>query len=264
MNKKSIFLLSVIGLLSCSNKEKFPENEAIPLNKQDSLAIVDIYNKTGGGTKWAYSWNLHDIKTWYTVTLREIKGEYRVVGFQLADINPGRPSGYIPESICSLTELEDLSISSEKIYGKLPESISKLTKLRNLTIKTTNLTILPPEVGELQQLERLYLFFNSFEGNLPKELGNLPSNTKIWIQNNKFSGTVPLEILKNRSDIILDHNNFTELPWECWLNDEYTIPSILYNKLSGTVPDEVLNCEKWNLFKDKIFPQQKGYGYIVK
>lgn len=260
---KSIFFFFIL-LCSCNNEEKFPQENNILLNKQDSLAIVDIYNETGGGKEWAYSWDLHDIKTWYTVTIKEIKGEYRVVGFQLADNFPGKPSGFIPESICYLTELEKLYIASEKLYGKLPSEISKLSKLRSLTIQGTSLTELSPEISKLQKLERLYLFFNKFEGNLPKELGNLPSNTKIWIQNNRFSGTVPLEILRNRKDIILDYNNFTELPWECWLNDEYTIPSILYNRLSGKLPDKVINSEKWKNLKGLVLPQQDGYGYTIE
>ena len=261
MHKYFLLLLFTLGFSTCS-KEEIPNKRPLTsLNKQDSLVIVDIYNKTGGGSKWGHSWNLHDINTWNNVTMKRITNEYRVVGFQLAGINPEKPSGYIPESICDLSELEDLYISSENLYGEIPRGINKLKKLRNLIIKNTNLTILPPEIGELTNLENLYLFSNKFEGNLPKELGNLPLNTKIWIQYNKFSGAVPLEVLKNRKEIILDHNNFTELPWVCWLDSNYTIPSILYNRLSGKIPNEVLISPKWNAQKAMVSPQQKGYGY---
>jgi hypothetical protein len=245
MCRNLILLFTIIGLFACKREDNFSREKILSLNQQDSLAIIDIYNKTGGGSEWAYSWDLHNIKTWNTVTIREIDGEYRVVGFQLVDVNPSRPTGKIPESICDLVMLEDLLISSEKLYGELPSSIYKLTKLRNLTIQSTSLTVLPPETGQLKNLKSLYLYFNNFEGEMPKELGNLPPDTKIRISHNKFSGTVPLDILKGRKEIILDYNNFTELPWECWLSDEYAVPSMMYNRLSGVVPDEVKQSKKW-------------------
>lgn len=261
MCRNLILLFAIIGLFACKREDNFSREKILSLNQQDSLAIIDIYNKTGGGSEWAYSWDLHNIKTWNTVTIREIDGEYRVVGFQLVDVNPSRPTGKIPESICDLVMLEDLLISSEKLYGELPSSIYKLTKLRNLTIQSTSLTVLPTETGQLKNLKSLYLYFNNFEGEMPKELGNLPPDTKIRISHNKFSGTVPLDILKGRKEIILDYNNFTELPWECWLSDEYAVPSMMYNRLSGVVPDEVKQSKKWAIFKDLIYPQQEGYGY---
>ena len=148
MCRNLILLFAIIGLFACKREDNFSREKILSLNQQDSLAIIDIYNKTGGGSEWAYSWDLHNIKTWNTVTIREIDGEYRVVGFQLVDVNPSRPTGKIPESICDLVMLEDLLISSEKLYGELPSSIYKLTKLRNLTIQSTSLTVLPPETGQ--------------------------------------------------------------------------------------------------------------------
>ena len=264
MNKKILFLMLVIGLQACSDDEKIPQEPPVLLNEQDSLAIVDIYNETGGGSDWARSWDLHDHKTWYTVKIKQVGHEYRVVGFQLADYFPGQPSGTVPESVCNLTELEDLFIASERLFGGLPENIDKLTKLKRLTVVKTHLNKLPPEVGKLSQLEKLELTFSDFRGNLPKELGNLPPETKIWIHHNHFSGTVPLEVLKNRKEITLEHNDFTELLWECWLHEEYGIPSMLYNRLSGEVPDSVLASERWKILKGLVSPQQDGYGYTIK
>ena len=65
MNKKILFLMLVIGLQACSDDEKIPQEPPVLLNEQDSLAIVDIYNETGGGSDWARSWDLHDHKMVY-------------------------------------------------------------------------------------------------------------------------------------------------------------------------------------------------------
>ena len=170
----------------------------------------------------------------------------------------------IRDRVCNLTELEELFIASERLFGGLPEHIDKLTKLKRLTVVKTHLNKLPPEVGKLPQLEKLELTFSDFWGNLPKELGNLPPETELLLYHNHFSGTVPLEVLKGRDVIVLDSNDFTELPWECWLHEDYGIPSMSYNRLSGEVPDSVTQTESWKVLKGRVFPQQNGYGYTIK
>lgn len=252
-------------LQSCDKEQIEPTPAAIPLNKQDSIAMVEIYNSTGGGTDWALTWDLTDFTTWTNVKVEEIDGEYRIVYLQMEGIYSNLLNGTLPDEIGNLTELKSLYILSERLRGYLPKSIGNLSKLENLSINGTNLTgEIPAEIGKLQHLKRLFLHFNHFSGELPKELGNLPLSTIIWITHNDISGSVPLELLANqRYNVTLDHNNITELPWECWLNPDYGIPSIMYNRLSGNVPEEVLKTDKWkNYYYNLVSPQQDGYGYI--
>lgn len=272
---KKIYLLILVGLITCfaipflsSCKEEMPQPApTIMLNEQDSLTMMEIYKSTGGGTDWAITWDLKNHKTWKNIVFEEINGEYRITSIAIEDLYPYSPNGILPDAIGNFSELKRLYINSKRIKGELPKSIGNLTKLKDLRITSTSInTGIPPEIGKLHNLEHLYLYYNQFSGTLPKELGELPINAKIIISyNENLSGAVPLELLDNqRENVSLDHSNFTELPWECWLSPNYGIPSMLYNRLSGEVPEEVLQSAKWEKYKNKVSPQQKGYGYTFK
>lgn len=250
-------------LQSCDKEQIEPTPAAIPLNKQDSIAMVEIYNSTGGGTDWALTWDLTDFTTWTNVKVEEIDGEYRIVSIQIAETLLHSPNGTLPEAIGDFTQLKKLYIASEHLRGGLPKSIGKLSLLENLEICGTGISgTIPLEIGKLKHLKKLHLLFNNFSGELPEELGELPLNTIIWISHNSISGSVPLKLLAHqRHNVMLDYNNITELPWECWLNPNYGIPSIMYNRLSGNVPEEVQNTDKWREYSNCVSPQQDGYGY---
>ena len=150
------------------------------------------------------------------------------------------------------------------IVGGLPSAIANLTKLEVLSVTATALGgEIPKEIGELEKLKRLYLINNGMTGEIPVELGQLSGLMLIDLSHNHFYGTVPLTLLENPNrGVTLNYNDLTVLPWDCWLDAKYNIPSVQFNRLSGKVPENVRNTERWKDYKWLVGTQQEGYGYI--
>ncbi|MGF1486871.1 MAG: COR domain-containing protein [Prochloraceae cyanobacterium] len=105
-------------------------------------------------------------------------------------------------------ELRECAITS------LPPEIGQLTHLTRIYLNGNKLESLPPEIGNLTNLTRLYLRDNKIQ-SLPPEIGNLTKLTHIYIRGNKLE-TLPPEIgnLSQLKGLFLSDNNITSLPEE--------------------------------------------------
>ena len=68
--------------------------------------------------------------------------------------------------------------------------------------------VIPPELGNLANLERLYLNQNQLSGSLPHGLGNLSHLQELFLSDNQLTGSIPNE-LGNLSSLLvlrLEHN----------------------------------------------------------
>ena len=73
---------------------------------------------------------------------------------------------------------------------------------------------IPPELGNLSRLERLWLGRNRPKGGIPPELGNLSELRDTWLGGNALEGPVPPELgnLRNHlGRLNLEHNQLTGL-----------------------------------------------------
>ena len=86
---------------------------------------------------------------------------------------------------------------------------------------------IPPELGNLADLQVLDLGNNQLSGSIPKELGNLADLQMLRLYNNRLSGEIPPELgnLVNLHTLYLNLNRFTgEIPrgwgritgWKVW------------------------------------------------
>ena len=53
---------------------------------------------------------------------------------------------------------------------------------------------IPPELGDLANLEMLSLFSNELSGTIPPELGKLANLRELWLANNHLTGSLPPEL----------------------------------------------------------------------
>lgn len=173
--------------VGCSSEFKDPpfsssSKESYPLNKSDSIAMVNIYRKIG---PFGEKWDLKDITTWGGVeaALDLTSNEYRITGF----FYNGDFFGDIPEEFRQLTELRKLGLVGGNLSGEIPAWIGELSHLEYLSIMDNKISgKIPSEVGKLVNLKYLNLSMNNLEGELPESLGKLVNIVRLTITDTKI------------------------------------------------------------------------------
>lgn len=126
----------------------------------------------------------------------------------------------LPHSICSLTNLECLDLSKNRLSGTIPSNIGVLSKLSTLDLSGNQLTgSIPSSVCTLP-LNTLKLSHNRLTGTIPSDIGRLTSVYSLKLHNNKLEGAIPddIGILSNLRILKLSSNKLTG-----------TIPTSLYS-----------------------------------
>jgi Leucine-rich repeat (LRR) protein len=213
--------------------------EGTIINKRtlDSLALVALYNSTGG-PNWANKENWlssKPISEWYGITVEN----NRVSFINLSNNNL---SGILPVEIGNLTELKILELNRNNLRGNLPTQIGNLINLTALALGDNQFDgAIPVEIGNMVNLKIIILFGNQFSGNIPSQLGNLDLY-KIDFSINKLTGNLPSTIwnLTNLVQLDLSGNYLTgSIPPEIKnLTALYSL-YLDYNQFSGSIPQEI-------------------------
>ena len=169
--------------------------------ERDSLALVDLYNATGGAN-WTNKWDLNrPMNTWFGVHLTA----------------QGCVSALILHGNGDLT-LEANEVGNN-LSGTIPTSIGMLSELRTLNLRGSNLIgELPCELGELENLTGILLEDNQFSGGIPSSLGTIPALGTagigyLGLSNNQLSGCFP-ESLMALCDIQVETSGNPDLSWQ--------------------------------------------------
>ena len=223
--------------------------EALPLgHKADSLALVAIFNATGGAENWHPDrvWDLtKPVKDWYNIKLNE-QGRVTQVNFPKGTITK---EWTLPAAVGDLTEMTNFRIIGCFLTGTLPEEIYNMTKLTSfyLTNNTPTWT-LTSKIAGMTDLKDLYIDQNpNLTGTLPKELSQLKKLTNLNFAQTGISGEIPAEMsgcsaLSNlmgyKTQISGIPDNFDQWP-ALKLIQLYGNPN-----LTGPLPASVGNCTK--------------------
>ena len=117
---------------------------------------------------------------------------------------------------------------------------------------------LPEELGNLSNLEELYLWGNQLSGSIPKELSNLINLEQLHLDNNQLSGSIPTELgnLSNLESLNLRHNQLSgSIPTELGNLSNLIFLNFWRNQLSGSIPTELgnlSNLESLNLSENQL------------
>ncbi len=126
---------------------------------------------------------------------------------------------------------------------------------------------IPPEIGNLINLNYLDLGWNQLTGTIPPEIGNLTNLTYLSLESNQLTGTIPPEIgnLTNLNVLCLDYNQLTgTIPSEIWNLTNLTSLWLCGNQLTGTIPPEIGNLTNltclilWNNQLTGTIPSEIG------
>ncbi len=108
---------------------------------------------------------------------------------------------------------------------------------------------IPPELGNLANLEVLYLGLNGLTGTIPPELGNLANLKELGLGGNRLIGVIPPELgrLANLEVLWLARNGLTgTIPPELGHLTNLRRLGLRYNELTGPIPPEFRGLTKLN------------------
>lgn len=148
----------------------------------------------------------------------------------------------ISTNISSLVNLMEADFSQNDFSGGLPKQLFDLPRLKDLYLIECKLDRLPPEIGNLRQLEGIRLNDNFLE-EFPDEFFNLIHLKKLSANNNKISKlSSKTKNLQDLRVLLLKENNLKFLPEEISKLLNLQVVNVFYNKLT-CLPETITEME---------------------
>ncbi len=164
---------------------------------------------------------------------------------------------------CTNNRLYWIDLVYNNLIGILPPDLGNLNQLENLNLMDNDLTgAIPREIGNMTNLQTLSLNHNTLSGNIPPELSNLSRLTNLALDHNGLSGSIPTQFgqLSNLRSIDLNNNQLTgSIPNSIGQLVQLTNIVIYNNRLSGAIPTSFSNLTTLKTF---LFAQQAGSNAI--
>ncbi|KAJ9683640.1 hypothetical protein PVL29_019282 [Vitis rotundifolia] len=168
-------------------------------------------------------------------------------------------NGTIPHQIGTLTQLTFLVLPLNNLTGELPLSLANLTQLEGLSLYSNRLHgSIPPQIGKMKNLIGFNLHYNNLTGVIPSSFGNLTNLTYLRLYGNQMSGFIPPQIgkIKNLISFFLHDNNLTGVIPSSFGNlTSLTYLTLSSNQISGFIPPKIgylLNLSYLDLSANQI------------
>jgi Leucine-rich repeat (LRR) protein len=120
---------------------------------------------------------------------------------------------------------------------------------------------IPPEIGNLINLDGIDLHSNQFAGEIPSTIGNLTNLTYLNFSNNELTGSIPPEIwdMINLTYLSLSSNQLTgSIPPEIGNLTNLTYLRLNDNLLTGEIPESIcdiyLNLSYFSISNNQLCP----------
>lgn len=160
----------------------------------------------------------------------------------------------VPKTLWERKSLIELELHNNEITGELPTSLAALSTLGGFTIANNKMTGSIDALTTIRSLQHMFAHNNKFSGNIPNGSTTIPGSDikpdvgrwvyvkNLTLDNNDLEGQIPGSLQK------------------CTNLDYFTINN---NKLSGVIPEGVVNMRSWCSLKPmtNIIPQKTGYAF---
>ncbi|KAL2932637.1 Leucine-rich repeat receptor-like serine/threonine/tyrosine-protein kinase SOBIR1 [Bienertia sinuspersici] len=107
--------------------------------------------------------------------------------------------GFISPAIGQLSELRELTLSTNHLVDKIPEEIVECRKLEDFNLRNNQFSgVVPTELSKLVRLRMLDISMNRFSGDL-SFLKHFPNLESLSIADNLFTGRIPVSVKSFRN-----------------------------------------------------------------
>ena len=192
----------------------------------ERAALIALYNGTDGD-----NWNNNS--GWKTPPLD-------VDGFAL----PGTENTWFGVTTdAGNTNVTQINLGNNQLTGSIPPEIGDLSNLQSLSLHRNQLSgDIQSELGNLANLQAIILEFNQLTGTIPTELGNLANLINLDLQGNQLTGNIPAELgnLINLEALDLRQNQLSgDIPIEIGNLANLEGLVLTFNQLTGDIPVEI-------------------------
>lgn len=166
-------------------------------------------------------------KSWDGVRCDGASPYQHIVEITVPDMSGTFPANFL-KVLANITTLQFL-----RVYQKGDKSTSNLQGA------------IPPELGQLVNLQELNFRGNSLVGGVPTEVARLPKLVSINLADNQLTGPVS-QFCESTSlqTLLLFNNHFTDIIPPCMGAMNLTNLNIGANNISGPIPDTFANLTK--------------------
>ena len=142
-----------------------------------------------------------------------------------------------------------INLNNNNLQGTIPAELGNLANLNTLYLSSNQLSgSIPTELGNLANLKALYLGSNQLSGSIPTELGNLANLETLNLYKNQLSGNIPAELgnLTNLKTLDLYYNQLSgNIPAELGNLTNLETLDLSYNQLTGEIPAFIGNMKSY-------------------
>ena len=152
-----------------------------------------------------------------------------------------------------------LELERAGLTGSIPPGLGQLTGLERLWLYDNQLKgEIPPALGSFMNLQELLLCGNQLTGEIPSTLGQIITLRQLWLSDNRLEGKIPpaLGLLTNLRSLLLSGNHLAgEIPAALGLLTALEDLWLDNNRLAGPIPaalGSLVNLRSLLLYENQL------------